>query len=298
MLRVETNEQTLTLCLIALVSLASGGPASAARRDQVAPRIEHQPLRAAARDKNLEVRAEVYDDTAVMEVSLNFRNVNEKDYTRTAMSDTGLDYVAVIPADMVWDDLEYFIEAYDTSGNGPARVGTPTEPLRVRVLTIVPQQPAPAPGLAEAEPRPETPSSPAEEPQRVHGDTTTVRTAAEGDPGLSLQQWLGVGAIGLGALGLASAALFVTDYVFFVRPPLEEARANRADSTVVCPGSDFDDRSCFADQIKTLESAETGNFVGMGVGLTVAVLSGAAAYLLLTIEPDEDVLGEADAALD
>src|SRR5260370_23093511 len=55
---------------------------------------------------------------------------------RMVGSNTGAagDYAVEIPAALVSADaLEYYIEAWDNAGNGPARAGSPESPLPVKV---------------------------------------------------------------------------------------------------------------------------------------------------------------------
>ena len=52
-------------------------------------------------------------------------------------------YEAVIPAEQVTKAVVYFIEAFDEQGNGPAREGTPEQPIRV--LVYDPDEGAPPP---------------------------------------------------------------------------------------------------------------------------------------------------------
>src|SRR2546430_8695933 len=50
----------------------------------------------------------------------------------------GDDYTATIPAAMTTSDLEYYVEAFDQYGNGPARSGAPNVPYALRVMDPAP----------------------------------------------------------------------------------------------------------------------------------------------------------------
>jgi hypothetical protein len=64
-------------------------------------------------------------------------------------------YEAEVPAALISGDFDYYIESFDSEGDGPGRVGTPEMPLRVLIAAAAP---APAqtdkPVAANLAPRP------------------------------------------------------------------------------------------------------------------------------------------------
>jgi hypothetical protein len=99
-------------------------------------------------------------------------------------------FEAVIPGDVVSGDLEYFIEAFDQRGNGPARYADADLPVKVPVLKT-------------AEPLPP-----------AKGD------AAEVDDGGGGGLWILAGVAGGARVLVAAAAAGVTAFVLLSPPPV------------------------------------------------------------------------------
>lgn len=127
---------------------AKAAPANVADTDP--PTIIHTPLADVAPNQELQIDAEIRDQTGVFEPVLSWRHQGEADWRTIKFAPTGGKdkfRASLSPSD-VSEDLEYFIEAYDTEGNGPTRVGSPGQPMRVAVKVqkiIVAKEPVPEP---------------------------------------------------------------------------------------------------------------------------------------------------------
>jgi hypothetical protein len=103
------------------------------------PAITHAALSQAIRGKPVEINARLVGDTGVQDAAVMFRHVGEKDYKALPMGNIGADdYTATIPASMTTSDLEYYVEAFDRYGNGPARSGSPNVPYVLRLTDAGP----------------------------------------------------------------------------------------------------------------------------------------------------------------
>ena len=115
----------------------------------VPPAITHAAVTEALRGKPVEINARLAGDTGVQGAAVMFRRSGEKEYRALPMGNIGRDdYTATIPASMTTTDVEYFVEAYDQYGNGPARSGSPNVPYAMHVsdpalpaVAAAPQQP-------------------------------------------------------------------------------------------------------------------------------------------------------------
>src|SRR5467141_3563813 len=111
------------------------------------PAITHAALSQALRGKPVEINARLVGDTGVQDAAVMFRHVGEKDYKALPMGNLGADdYTATIPASMTTSDLEYYVEAFDRYGNGPARSGAPNVPYVLRLTEAGPPPIASAAG--------------------------------------------------------------------------------------------------------------------------------------------------------
>jgi hypothetical protein len=103
------------------------------------PAITHAALSQANRGKPVEINARLVGDTGVQDAAVMFRHVGEKDYKALPMGNIGADdYTATIPAAMTTSDMEYYVEAFDRYGNGPARSGSPNVPYVLRLTDAGP----------------------------------------------------------------------------------------------------------------------------------------------------------------
>src|SRR5438874_6660675 len=110
------------------------------------PAITHAALTQALKGKSVEIHARLVGDTGVQGAAVMFRHAGEKEYKALPMGNIGADdYTATIPAAMTTSDLEYYVEAFDQYGNGPARSGAPNVPYALRVMD-------PSPAVVSAPP--------------------------------------------------------------------------------------------------------------------------------------------------
>src|SRR6266404_52892 len=115
----------------------------------VPPAITHAAVTEALRGKPVEIHARLVGETGVQGAAVMFRRSGEKDYRTLPMGNIGGDdYTATIPASMTTTDVEYYVEAYDQYGNGPARSGSPNVPYAMHVADGAP----PAVAAASAPP--------------------------------------------------------------------------------------------------------------------------------------------------
>jgi hypothetical protein len=115
----------------------------------VAPRVDHTPTASAARGTSVEIRALITSPAGytIFEPAVFVRLSGLPRFTRLEMKPDpqikGL-YLAVVPAQLVTGDFDYYLEAFDDQGNGPGRSGSPESPLRVSVAAPVQAAAAPA----------------------------------------------------------------------------------------------------------------------------------------------------------
>src|SRR5882672_3882059 len=113
----------------------------------VPPAITHAAVTQALRGKPVEISARLVGETGVQGATVMFRRAGEREYRSLPMGNIGSDdYTATIPASMTTTDLEYYVEAYDQYGNGPARSGAPNVPYVLKLTDVGP----PAVGVASA----------------------------------------------------------------------------------------------------------------------------------------------------
>jgi hypothetical protein len=113
------------------------------------PAITHAALTQALKGKPVEINARLVGDTGVQGAKVMFRHAGEKEYKALPMGNIGGDdYTATIPAAMTTSDLEYYVEAFDQYGNGPARSGAPNVPYALRVMDPSPAAVAAPPPAA------------------------------------------------------------------------------------------------------------------------------------------------------
>lgn len=168
---------------ILAVLLAAG--AGLTPPDTDPPVIEHTPVKTAARGQPVEIGAQISDPSGVFGAQVVARTIGGRRFSAFPMDDRGDgNYAAVLPATMLTGGgLEYFIEAFDEQGNGPARAGSPERPLKVQAMDAPPQ---PAKLLVRTDP-PEAEVlidgalvAQAASPQTIAAGTHTVTVRAAG----------------------------------------------------------------------------------------------------------------------
>ncbi|MBN2359914.1 MAG: hypothetical protein JXR83_10705 [Deltaproteobacteria bacterium] len=96
--------------------------------------MSHQPITRAVIGEPIEIRTTITDQSGVFEARLHYRLAGGGEFLSASLvKTTGDEYVASIPAGAVTGDIEYFLEAFDIHGNGPALVGSQPKPLRIAV---------------------------------------------------------------------------------------------------------------------------------------------------------------------
>lgn len=151
--------------------------------DAEPPIITHVRIANAPLGEPLAVRARIEDASEIFAPSVYVRNVGAETFDNLPMKKVENGFEAVIPKEQVARAIEYFIEAFDEHGNGPAREGSPDEPIRVLVFDPddAPPPPPPPPGV---EPPP------------------SVETETDGGGGIATKWWFWtiIGVVVVGAV--------------------------------------------------------------------------------------------------
>ena len=121
----------------------AASPSIAIADDLEAPIIEHQPIREAPLYEAIHFRVQINDDSMIFAPSVYYRYAGQLEYRIIEMEETARAYVAKISGSEVTGDIEYFLEAFDEHGNGPARSASPKQPIRIAVGKITPSIPPP-----------------------------------------------------------------------------------------------------------------------------------------------------------
>ena len=121
---------------------------AAAARDRKAPVIKHQAVTEAPKGRDLVIVAEIKDRSGLFEPTLYYRVKSGGAFSRSAFVVQKKNiYQAVIPAaELSGDVVEYFIESFDQQGNGPARMGGPEKPLKIKLIAPALTDPVQDPG--------------------------------------------------------------------------------------------------------------------------------------------------------
>lgn len=146
-----TSRRTLDAAAVAVAFTAALAfllpvPSSAAPAGRSEPvTLKHTAPKTAVRDVEFVLRANIAAQEGVFLPTLFYRSANDTRYYSLPMLPVpgSIDiYVASVPAIFVTKDIEYYLEAYDRQLRGPGRVGSPAEPLTVRIVeaTVPPSQ--------------------------------------------------------------------------------------------------------------------------------------------------------------
>lgn len=113
-----------------------GGPIGAQAAEDVGPEILIEPILRAEVGSGVVISAEITDPQGVFEPKLYFRAIGETKYLGVPMVPVGGDsFRGEIPSTSVVGPMEYYVEAFDRDGNGPARSAPPTRPHRLFVAS-------------------------------------------------------------------------------------------------------------------------------------------------------------------
>ena len=111
------------------------GSASALAADTAPPQIVHEPCESFQKGVTYEVVARFYDESPIFDPKVVFRRGKRKWQNRPFKRQGDNDnFVALIPARFLKKgNIEYFIEAFDENGNGPARYGATDAPVLLEI---------------------------------------------------------------------------------------------------------------------------------------------------------------------
>ncbi|HEY3448418.1 MAG TPA: hypothetical protein VGK67_18830 [Myxococcales bacterium] len=203
-------------------------PAAASAADAKPPRIVHTPINEAPGGKSLAVNATITDESEIFEPTLYYRAAGTKRFLSASMSKgAGAAFTATIPDVAMTGVVEYFIEAYDANGNGPARFASEAKPHKIKTLkasetkvaeaTPPPPPPADKPAadaqtdtkVVEAQPADAKPAEtkPADKAAGNLKPSSQVDRQSEGGSGKVLSI-AGYSAIGVGVVGVGLGAFF------------------------------------------------------------------------------------------
>ncbi len=125
------------LCVAAVVTLSGGGPAMADDHDP--PVIHHRPVSGALLGGGVTISVTIKDASRVAFPRVYYRQSGETRYQVTSLVHKGERFLAEIPAHAVSrNGVEYYLEAFDAHGNGPAHHGSARMPHRVKVSAATP----------------------------------------------------------------------------------------------------------------------------------------------------------------
>ena len=99
------------------------------------PEIEHQEVETGQPNQKITIEARITDPQGIFDPAMLYRRQGSDTYTRQPMIEVADNlFQATIPAGEVVGVLEYYLEAYDQEGNGPARFGDEDFPVEIKVL--------------------------------------------------------------------------------------------------------------------------------------------------------------------
>jgi|GEM_PF-827875 len=220
--RLQRRLRALATVVAVLVLWAP--PSSA--KDSEAPLIEHTEVTQALQGQPLSVRAKIQDESGIFDPTVLFRVGSTGEFTTLSMEsapDGKDEFVAVIPASALGVDVtqvEYFIEAFDMEGNGPARFGEVELPITVKVVPPPTQAPDETPDPVRKTPEPSTSTS-----------TTEVDGADEGG-GMGWLVWTGAG---VGGVVLVGALVGGGVAAWYFLQPTEPDRPSEVQLQIISP---------------------------------------------------------------
>jgi hypothetical protein len=121
----------LGMCVVFVVTTTLA-PVAWAQDDTIPPVINHVPVDRVEAQQPVEVKAEITDESGIFQPTVYYRKAGTASFSTVTMENKGDHYLAIIPQFVVTGELEYFIEAFDSFGNGPSRVGSPEAPLLIK----------------------------------------------------------------------------------------------------------------------------------------------------------------------
>ena len=161
---------------------------AAAVEDSAPPSIVHEACEQYKKGQAFEIRARLLDDSAIFEPKVIYRAGSENWKSAALVREGTTDvFKATIKGKDLKGPLEYFIEAFDEFGNGPARYGSPEAPIRV----LASVNPAPCQQITELQPQSGFEATrPDSSGGTAAGSTTDLNAGpgASSKPGVDLRQ--------------------------------------------------------------------------------------------------------------
>lgn len=106
--------------------------------DHDPPRLKHTPAAKAPHGKPITIALQAMDPSKVKRVTLNHRLTGNRGFSSVNMErevGRGGRYVATIPGmSVARPGVEYYISAWDTLNNGPGLKGSPSAPIKIKVV--------------------------------------------------------------------------------------------------------------------------------------------------------------------
>ncbi|MGC4116903.1 MAG: hypothetical protein QM765_20540 [Myxococcales bacterium] len=210
------------VCFAMVAAVLLAVPSAARAADTKPPKIVHIPIGEAPSGKALPVNAAITDESDIFEPTLYYRAAGTKRFLSASMSKaTGAIFTATIPDVAMTGVVEYFIEAYDANGNGPARFASDVKPQKIKTVKgaepkVAEPTPPPPPPPAETKPAQETKVAEAPPAETKPAETkpagdlkpsNQVARQADGGSGKALSV-AGYSAIGVGVVGVGLGAFF------------------------------------------------------------------------------------------
>ena len=183
--------------LAAKPSAKPGVPAASSdftkvEEDNEPPMITNSTLAKAVRGQPLRLTARIVDERSdVANAQACWKNLFKTEYQCAQLIKVGEDQFGVeVPAKWVTDGFAYYIEAYDTSENGPARAGAPELPNAVVIEEAPAHKPA-AVAAAEVD-KPKAEGKPAA-PAEALGLKTGGKAGGENEPKSHVLSYIAIG---------------------------------------------------------------------------------------------------------
>lgn len=119
---------------VLLCTLVLWAPATASASDRSPPQIVHEPCAEYLVGEPIEILARIVDESTLFDPKVVFRSrLSEQWQSAPLVLQSGVDvFRATLNTADVRGAVEYFLEAFDENGNGPARYGAPDAPVRLR----------------------------------------------------------------------------------------------------------------------------------------------------------------------
>ncbi len=220
----------------ALVATGLGSRSAKAQADTTPPAITPEPVAVPAPGKPLVVTCDITDQSGIFAPLVYWRPFGWSQFAQAELKNVGgALFKATIPLPPGTSGVEYYLEAYDTQGNGPAWVGSPTAPLKVSLASsapVAPPPPVPPPPVTFAPSRPSAPprappTTPLLRPVRPPA-SAAASARARPSPVLPIAL-VSVGGVGVitgvvfGMMASSDDSTFKTTYDPVQRPKLESS---------------------------------------------------------------------------